>query len=438
MPELILIDISEHQGAIDWDKIEQAYRSKGGLGGVIMRVGYGTSDGLRRDGQFDRNRQQARQRGIPRMYYAYAYPGRSVGPVQARGMAALIGQLEPGESLALDIEDDVTFGRRLVVSDVEWCRQFCQQLVDIYGVKPFIYMNSNVLGRYDWAPLVNMGCPLWLANYGPNNGRPNTPPTSQEWPAWAMWQYTSRGTMAGISPVDMNIFQGDQARLLSFGKGGAQTPPPVVLASHTTTGGNGTSYILQRSVPGYVSSIDAASTRNSNSTVPPGTYYVFNQARGMVNITRTPGVPGWWINPGNNVAVAPTPQAAAPSGNFSVTRDIPGFYTAANAANRTQKVTTVRKGSYFVYNTHHGMVNVTNTPGVPGAWINPADNHGAFQTIPAPQTHTVVKGDSVDKISRQYGLSVTNNYAHYRSLNPNSGHGGDWTNIWPGDVVRVR
>lgn len=72
-------------------------------------------------------------------------------------------------------------------------------------------------------------------------------------------------------------------------------------------------YDVVKTIPGYVNSNNAANRVNSNSSVAPGNYFVFNEANGMINITRTSGTPGWWINPGDNVIVpeptpTPTPQ----------------------------------------------------------------------------------------------------------------------------------
>lgn len=60
-------------------------------------------------------------------------------------------------------------------------------------------------------------------------------------------------------------------------------------------------------IPGYLSSNYAANHINSNATVTPGQYYVFNRFNGMVNVTKIPGQPGSWINPADNVAPAPDP-----------------------------------------------------------------------------------------------------------------------------------
>jgi hypothetical protein len=144
--------------------------------------------------------------------------------------------------------------------------------------------------------------------------------------------------------------------------------PPV---EHPPVGAG--SYTLDRPVPGYVSSADAAARSNSNSTVPAGTYAIFNQALGMVNVTAQAGVPGWWINPGD-IGAQPGVQPPVVDGAYTVNRPIPGYVTSADAAARSNSNSTVPAGTYAIFNQALGMVNVTAQAGVPGWWINPGDN----------------------------------------------------------------
>lgn len=83
----------------------------------------------------------------------------------------------------------------------------------------------------------------------------------------------------------------------------APVAPPVVT-------GNGGDYYLDVEVNGYADSRSAAERVNANSRVPAGSYKVFNEANGVVNITRDASKPGWWINPADDVAPAPAPQPA--------------------------------------------------------------------------------------------------------------------------------
>lgn len=77
--------------------------------------------------------------------------------------------------------------------------------------------------------------------------------------------------------------------------GGAPAPAPAAPSGgHADHGGT---FTVGHEVPGYVTADDAMAGRNSNSTVPVGTYAVFNRWHGAVNVTRQAGVPGWWLNP---------------------------------------------------------------------------------------------------------------------------------------------
>lgn len=59
-------------------------------------------------------------------------------------------------------------------------------------------------------------------------------------------------------------------------------------------------YKVVTAVPGYYTSLDAKNNRSQRSTVQPATYYVYNEANGMVNVTSQQGTPGSWINPADN------------------------------------------------------------------------------------------------------------------------------------------
>ncbi|MCL1990003.1 MAG: N-acetylmuramoyl-L-alanine amidase [Defluviitaleaceae bacterium] len=84
----------------------------------------------------------------------------------------------------------------------------------------------------------------------------------------------------------------------------AQTPQPTQPANN-----NADTFVVATQTGGFMTAADARANRNQRTTVQPGTYHVFNRATGMINVTRTPGTPGSWINPaGQN---APSPQTPA-------------------------------------------------------------------------------------------------------------------------------
>ena len=64
---LKIIDVSEHQGIINWDAV------KGNVDGVIIRCGYGDNITSQDDRQWARNISECERLGIPRGVYLYSY-----------------------------------------------------------------------------------------------------------------------------------------------------------------------------------------------------------------------------------------------------------------------------------------------------------------------------------------------------------------------------
>ena len=63
----ILIDVSEHQGKIDWEKVKPQ------IDGAILRCGYGSDYTNQDDEQFKRNADECTRLGIPFGVYLYSY-----------------------------------------------------------------------------------------------------------------------------------------------------------------------------------------------------------------------------------------------------------------------------------------------------------------------------------------------------------------------------
>lgn len=72
-------------------------------------------------------------------------------------------------------------------------------------------MSRFPANRYDWSKVVTGNFGLWIASYGANTGAPGTPPTTNYWPFYILWQYTSKGYINGYSKnLDLNYFYGDK------------------------------------------------------------------------------------------------------------------------------------------------------------------------------------------------------------------------------------
>lgn len=82
------------------------------------------------------------------------------------------------------------------------------------------------------------------------------------------------------------------------------TPPQGAISLPQTE-----KYVVVTTVKGYSTSNSAANDINARGIVTAGTYFVYNKANGMVNVTKEAGKPGSWINPTENTLDQPTPPA---------------------------------------------------------------------------------------------------------------------------------
>lgn len=138
----------------------------------------------------------------------------------------------------------------------------------------------------------------------------------------------------------------------------------------------GDTFELKGHTTGYYTAADAQAGRDGRVSVLAGSYYIYNLANGMLNITKTKGYPGSWINPdvvvGSDTNKIEEPKATYQKGDkFQLKNHTPGFYTAADAANGVNQRVTVLAGDYTIFNIANGMLNITKTVGMAGSWINP-------------------------------------------------------------------
>ena len=178
------IDVSEHQGTIDWDAVKAS-----GIQYAIIRSSYGH---FTEDSQFRRNVSECERVGLPYGLYHYSYVATDEQKIQeAQGFLNLCRSCHPLYPCYIDMEDADGWKAKHGVTDamnIETCRYTCQVLEDsgfyagIYANLDWFvnHLNSSVLDPFD----------KWLAQWGPK-------PTYNK--PFGMWQYTSSGQVSGIS-----------------------------------------------------------------------------------------------------------------------------------------------------------------------------------------------------------------------------------------------
>ena len=187
------IDVSEHQGRIDWDAVKAS-----GIDFAILRVGFGAPSFRGRvDYQFNRNVSECERLGIPYGVYIYSY---AFDNQQAADEASMVIDCLSGHNPRLpvyyDLEDNeiIADGRQSGIASR--AQTFCNK-ISAAGYKPGIYANLNWFKNILTDPVFKSGSwDHWIAQY---NWRCDYTGN------YSFWQYSSSGKVPGINGnVDMN------------------------------------------------------------------------------------------------------------------------------------------------------------------------------------------------------------------------------------------
>lgn len=184
------IDVSRHQGVIDWAKV-----SASGVHFVAMRCTLGTH-GV--DDKFFVNWQGAKDAGLLVTAYHLVFPDLPPQEQVAHFLATM-GYRVPDMPLVLDCEMPQGQNKQTVTANIQ---AQVNLLPPVNGLKPLIYTNQAFGNTY---MLSNFGCPLWVANYT----TADEPRMPVWWDTWKLWQYSSTGHTPGIAGnVDQNRYNG--------------------------------------------------------------------------------------------------------------------------------------------------------------------------------------------------------------------------------------
>lgn len=203
-----IMDVSKHQGVIDWAKV----KASGQIDGVMLRAMGNSAEGKPSkpytDPQFARNYAECKRLGIPCGVYGYF---KATNKAQADKELAYFRKLLTGRRfelpVAVDIEDEVQqpLGKA-ALTDIA---AHCLSTVESWGVyallytglwfgQTYLYMGGAALKAYD----------VWLAAYRSVKPTPG-------WP-FGMWQYTSKARVPGVTTnVDMSHAYKDYAGIIS-------------------------------------------------------------------------------------------------------------------------------------------------------------------------------------------------------------------------------
>lgn len=216
MARLLGIDVSHHQGELNWSNIAQ--------GGVEFCFIKATERTSWVDSHFDRNWHGAQAAGLFRGAYHFGRVGADPG-AQAAHFYSVVGALGFRDlPPVLDIEEADGHPAEHVV---RWTKEFLLKADLLFGRKLVVYTGhfwrdhmrnpkDEFFGQH----------PLWLAGYVPE-GNLKVPAA---WQRWTFWQYTDGRhnrprTIPGVPACDQDLFEGSTADLDALCSG---TAPPAL------------------------------------------------------------------------------------------------------------------------------------------------------------------------------------------------------------------
>ena len=202
-----IMDVSRHQGTIDWAKVKASGRVDGVMIRAMGNSGAGKASKPYLDPYFARNYAECTRVGLPVGVYGYF---KATTKAQADKELAYFKKLLTGRSfelpVAVDIEDEVqkplgkaalTDLTAYMLSTVESWGVYALLYTGLWFGSTFLYIGGAKLKPYE----------VWLAAYRTRKPAPG-------WP-FGMWQYTSTARMPGVSTnVDMSHAYKDYASII--------------------------------------------------------------------------------------------------------------------------------------------------------------------------------------------------------------------------------
>lgn len=190
------IDVSEHQGLIDWETVSQY------VDFAIIRIGYRgyTGGSLVLDGYYANNIARATECGVPVGVYFYSQATTyEEGVEEANFVLNNLGDYGLAYPIVLDREDPMQEDARTNDMTAEQHTQAALGFLETIaasGHRAMVYTNRTYFALYFQIEEVYK-YPVWYAQYA----------DEPDWPyEFDIWQYTESGTVPGINgPVDMNL-----------------------------------------------------------------------------------------------------------------------------------------------------------------------------------------------------------------------------------------
>ncbi|WP_083808984.1 GH25 family lysozyme [Pedosphaera parvula] len=234
------VDVSSYQGSVNWSSAKSA--------GISYAWAKATEGNYLKDTTFVGNENNGKSAGVYMGAYHFSRPDlNSPGTEASYFWGTAGGYVKSDGKTLMPMLDVETFNGHVGASSYsDWVNKWCDAITsDASGagvsVQPVVYFSACAC-QLDSSVSQWLS---WIANYNGENAQTGTPwnvcSSCNPWggSTWNLWQYTSSGSVSGISgSVDLDVFNGSSAGLVS-----ALVPTPTVAWSGwASLGGTCTSH----------------------------------------------------------------------------------------------------------------------------------------------------------------------------------------------------
>jgi lysozyme len=190
----MIIDVSEHQGKIDWKKVAKNKNVEA----VIIRIGYGQNIQKQDDKRATDNIEGCIKYGIPFGFYIYSY-AKTVDTVKGEAEHMLRFAKKYNNKISLPLYYDIEEPGTGAGSRQRYLAY--AKIIKAAGYVPGLYTGEYWYNTYISADISDT---KWIAKYGTNNGKHQIKPNIKY--AYDLWQYTSKAAVDGIAGgVDASV-----------------------------------------------------------------------------------------------------------------------------------------------------------------------------------------------------------------------------------------
>lgn len=180
------IDISYHQGTIDWEKV----KNSGQVDFAIIRCGIGMDQTNQDDTQWENNTSECERLGIPYGTFLYSYADTVE---KARSEAQHVIRLVQGKNLTYPIYYDMEDNSVMNKIDSKTAGEIAQTFLNTLEANGYknvaVYSSKSLFETKLTADIFNR-YPRWVAHYNDTCGYQGS---------YHMWQYTNKGQIDGIT-----------------------------------------------------------------------------------------------------------------------------------------------------------------------------------------------------------------------------------------------